>query len=88
MGTCSNASQTIPYEQDGQPMIVVNLDRLLFDKKIQSKDLANRIDLSENNLSRIKTGRIRAIRFSTLDSLCRELGCKPGDLLDYVPDEE
>lgn len=69
-------------------MIVVNLDRVLVDRKIASKDLARRIDLSENNLSRIKTGRIKAIRFSTLNGLCRELGCKPGDILDYLPDEE
>ena len=69
-------------------MIVVNLDRVLVDRKVKSKDLAKRIGLSENNLSRIKTNNIRAIRFSTLDGLCRELGCSPGDLLDYVPDEE
>lgn len=68
-------------------MIVVNLDRILVDRKVKSKELARRIGLSENNLSRIKTNNIRAIRFSTLDGLCRELGCKPGDILDYVPDE-
>lgn len=68
-------------------MIIVNLDRILFEKKIKSKDLASRISLSENNLSRIKTGNIRAIRFSTLNNLCRELDCKPGDILDYVPDD-
>ncbi|MDY4535087.1 MAG: helix-turn-helix transcriptional regulator [Tractidigestivibacter sp.] len=68
-------------------MIIVNLDRILFEKKIKSKDLASRINLSENNLSRIKTGNIRAIRFSTLNNLCRELDCKPGDILDYVPDD-
>ncbi len=69
-------------------MIVINLDRVLVDRKIASKDLAQLIGLSENNLSRIKTGRIKAIRFSTLNGLCRELGCKPGDILDYVPDDE
>lgn len=68
-------------------MITINLDRLLFDRKMQSKELAAKIDLSENNLSRIKTGRIRAIRLSTLNSICRELDCKPGDLFDYVPDD-
>lgn len=68
-------------------MIIVSLDRILFEKKIKSKDLASRISLSENNLSRIKTGNIRAIRFSTLNNLCRELDCKPGDILDYVPDD-
>lgn len=68
--------------------IVVNLDKLLFERKVRSKDLAKRIDLSENNLSRIRTGQIRAIRFSTLSALCRELGCTPGDLLEYVEDDE
>ncbi|MBM6943155.1 helix-turn-helix domain-containing protein [Collinsella intestinalis] len=69
-------------------MIVINLDRVLVDRKIASKDLARLIGLSENNLSRIKTGRIKAIRFSTLNGLCRELGCKPGDILDYIPDDD
>lgn len=68
--------------------IVINLDKLLTQKNIHSNELAEKIDLSENNLSRIRTGRIKAIRFSTLDGLCRELGCKPGDILDYVQDDE
>ena len=67
--------------------IIVNLDVMLAKRKVQSKDVAERIGLSENNLSRIKTGRIKAIRFSTLNALCRELDCKPGDILDYVYDE-
>lgn len=67
--------------------IIVNLDVVLAKRKVQSKDVAERIGLSENNLSRIKTGRIKAIRFSTLNALCRELDCKPGDILDYVYDE-
>lgn len=69
-------------------MIVLRLDRVLADRKKRSKDLAERIGLSETNLSRIKTGRVVAVRFSTLDALCRELNCKPGDILDYEPDEE
>lgn len=68
--------------------IIIHLDRLLHSKGVVSKDLACRVDISENNLSRIKTGKIRAIRFSTLDGLCRELDCKPGDFIDYVPDDE
>ncbi|WP_172136172.1 helix-turn-helix transcriptional regulator [Adlercreutzia sp. ZJ473] len=68
--------------------VVVNLDKLLAERKIRSKELAERIGLSENNLSRIRTGQVRAMRFSTLNALCRELGCKPGDILDYVEDEE
>lgn len=67
--------------------ILINLDALLRKKRVASKDLAARIGISENNLSRIRVGRIRAIRFSTLSALCRELDCKPGDILDYVYDE-
>ena len=68
-------------------MIVLRLDRVLADRKMRSKDLAERAGLTEANLSRIKTGRISAVRFSTLDAICRELGCQPGDILEYVPDE-
>lgn len=68
-------------------MIVLRLDRVLADRKMRSKDLAERIGLTEVNLSRIKTGKISAVRFSTLDALCRELDCQPGDILEYVPDE-
>ena len=68
-------------------MIVVRLDRVLADRKMRSQDLAERVGLTEANLSRIKTGRISAVRFSTLDAICRELGCQPGDILEYVPDE-
>ena len=68
-------------------MIVLRLDRVLADRKIRSKELAERIGLTEVNLSRIKTGKISAVRFSTLDALCRELGCQPRDILEYVPDE-
>nr|WP_273395701.1 helix-turn-helix transcriptional regulator [Thermophilibacter mediterraneus] len=60
---------------------------MLADRKMRSKDLAERVGLTEANLSRIKTGRISAVRFSTLDAICRELGCQPGDILEYVPDE-
>ncbi len=68
-------------------MIVLRLDRVLADRKMRSKDLAEKIGLSEVNLSRIKTGKVSAIRFSTLDAICRELDCQPGDVLEYVEDE-
>ena len=69
-------------------MIVTRLDRVLADRKMSSCDLALAMGLSEVNLSRIKTGKVSAMRFSTLEALCRELGCQPGDLLEYVPDDE
>lgn len=68
-------------------MIVLRLDRVLADRKMRSKELAERIGLTEVNLSRIKCGKISAVRFSTLDAICRELGCQPGDILEYVPDK-
>ena len=69
-------------------MIVTRLDRVLADRKMSSRDLAMAMGLSEVNLSRIKTGKVSAMRFSTLEALCRELDCQPGDLLEYVPDDE
>lgn len=68
-------------------MIVLRLDRVLADRKMRSKELAEKIGLTEVNLSRIKCGKISAVRFSTLDAICRELGCQPGDILEYIPDE-
>jgi len=61
---------------------------MLAERKMSQIELAELIDLAPMNVSRIKTGRIRAIRFSTLEAMCRELRCKPGDLLDYLTDEE
>ena len=68
-------------------MIVLRLDRVLADRKMRSKELAERVGITEVSLSRIKTGRISAVRFSTLDAICRVLDCQPGDILEYVPDE-
>ncbi len=67
--------------------IRVNLDHLLLDRKMTLTDLASRVDLTLANLSILKTNKARAIRFSTLDALCRELKCQPGDLLVWTPDE-
>lgn len=69
-------------------MIVMRLDRALAERKVTSKELAERIGISPVNLSRIKTGRITAIRFSTLDAICEALDCQPGDILEYLPDDE
>ncbi len=64
--------------------IIVNLDVQLAKSKMRSKDLAKMIDLSEQNLSILKTGKAKAIRFSTLDALCKALQCQPGDILEWV----
>ena len=66
--------------------IVVNLDVMMAIRKVALKDLAERIGITNANLSILKTGKARAIRFSTLESICRELECQPGDLLSFVND--
>jgi putative transcriptional regulator len=65
--------------------IVVNLDLLLVKRKLKLTELAGRVDLTLANLSILKQNKARAIRFSTLEALCRELNCQPGDLLEYRP---
>ena len=68
-------------------MINVRLDYVLLDKRMKLKDLAEATGLAVNNLSVLKTNKARAIRFSTLDSICKALNCTPGELLEYIPDE-
>ncbi len=69
-------------------MINIRLDYVLLDKRMKLKDLAQATGLAVNNLSILKTNKARAIRFSTLNNLCKALNCTPGDLIEYVPDEE
>ncbi len=66
--------------------IILRLDRMLAHRKMQLNELAERIGISVVNLSNIKTGKVKAIRFSTLNAICRELDCQPGDILEYEPD--
>jgi putative transcriptional regulator len=68
--------------------IIVNLDVMLARRKTASKDLAAAVGITAQNLSILKTGKARAIRFSTLAAICRELDCQPGDVLEYVPGPE
>jgi putative transcriptional regulator len=67
--------------------IRVKLDHLLLDRRLTLTDLADRIGITLANLSILKTNKARAIRFSTLEALCRELKCQPGDLLEWASDE-
>ena len=67
--------------------IIVNLDVMMAKRKISLGELAERIDLTPANLSILKTGKAKAIRFSTLEAICKELDCQPGDILAYRPDE-
>lgn len=68
-------------------MIIVNLDVMMAKRKISSNELAEKIDITPANLSILKTGKAKAIRFSTLDKLCEALNCQPGDILEYLPNE-
>lgn len=67
-------------------MILLNLDKVMKARGIKLKDLAVKIGLTDANLSNIKTGKISAIRFSTLNALCKELNCQPADILEYKAD--
>jgi putative transcriptional regulator len=66
--------------------IVVTLDVMLARRKIRAKDLAATIDISATNLSLLRSGKVKGVRFETLEKLCAALDCKPGDLLDFVAD--
>lgn len=64
--------------------IIVNLDVMLAKRKMSSGELASRVGITQANLSVLKTGKAKAVRFSTLDAICRELHCQPGDILEYA----
>ena len=67
--------------------IIVRLDRMMADRKILLKDLADEIGISNVNLSKLKNGKVSAIRFSTLEAICESLDCQPGDILEYLSEE-
>jgi len=68
-------------------MIIIRLDRVMADRKVKLSELANEIDITVANLSNLKTGKVKAIRFSTLDAICKALDCQPADIIEYVDDE-
>lgn len=68
--------------------IIIRLDRMMADRKISLNELAEKVEMTNVNLSNLKTGKMKGIRFETLDAICRALRCQPGDLLEYVKDEE
>ena len=67
--------------------IVVNLDVMLARRKMRSKELAERIGITEQNVSLLKSGKVRGVRFETLERICEALDCQPGDILEYWPGE-
>ena len=68
--------------------IIVNLDVMLARRKMSLSELSERVDISIVNLSILKTGKARAVRFSTLEAICKALNCQPGDIMEYIPDEQ
>ena len=69
-------------------MIIVNLDVMMARRKMSLNELSERVGITVANLSILKTGKAKAVRFSTLDAICRALDCSPGDILEYRPDAE
>ncbi|HEV8689194.1 MAG TPA: helix-turn-helix transcriptional regulator [Ideonella sp.] len=68
--------------------IVVNLDVMLARRKMRSRELAERVGITEQNISLLKSGKVRGVRFDTLQAICEALHCQPGDILEYRPDDE
>ena len=68
--------------------IILRLDRVMADRKISLNELSEKVGISNVNLSNLKTGKVKAVRFSTLDAICSVLNCQPGDILEYVEDED
>lgn len=67
--------------------IIVNLDVMLAKRKMQLSELAEKVDITLPNLSILKTGKAKAVRFSTLEAICEALNCQPGDILEFVPED-
>ena len=68
--------------------IILRLDRVMADRKISLNELSERVGVSNVNLSKIKTGKVSAVRFSTLNAICKALNCQPGDILEFIDDDE
>ena len=68
--------------------IVVNLDVMLAKRKVRSRDLAEQVGVTEQNISLLKSGKVKGVRFDTLEKICAALDCQPGDILEYRPDPE
>lgn len=68
-------------------MIIIRLDRILADRKMRLNQLAEKVGISQVNLSYLKTGKVKAIRFSTLNEICKVLKCQPGDILEYTDED-
>ena len=79
--------QTIKGGGDEFMAIIINIDVMMAKRKMSLGELAERVDITPANLSILKNGKAKAIRFSTLEAICRELDCQPGDVIEYRPEE-
>lgn len=86
MAATSRKNTTRHYRGGIDMAIITRLDRVLADRKMQLNELSEKVGVSVVNLSNLKTGKVKAIRFSTLEAVCEALNCQPGDLLEWAPD--
>ena len=87
MAASSSRNRTKRCE-GGEQMIILRLDRVMADRKMSLNELSEKVGVANVNLSKMKTGKISAVRFSTLNAICKVLHCQPGDILEYAEDEE
>ena len=81
-----SASNIKEDEKEDENMIIIRLDRMMADRKISLNDLADKVGMTNVNLSNLKTGKMKGIRFETLEAICKVLQCQPGDLMEYKED--
>ena len=84
----SSRKKPTRYCKEDAMAIILRLDRMMADRKMSLNELAEKVGISNVNLSKIKTGKVNGVRFTTLDSICKALDCQPGDILEYKKDEE
>lgn len=87
-GIIFRQNQTRHFKEENRMAIILRLDRVMADRKMSLGELSERVGVSNVNLSKIKTGKVSAIRFSTLNAICRALNCQPGDIMEYKEDGE
>lgn len=80
-------SDIYPAKGGGNMAIIINIDVMMAKRKMSLGELSERVEITQANLSILKNGKARAIRFSTLEAICRVLDCQPGDIIEYRPDE-
>jgi Predicted transcriptional regulator len=88
MKLCRRLHTALKDRRSTEMAIILRLDRVMADRKMSLNELAKKVGISNVNLSNLKTGKVRAVRFSTLDAICDVLDCQPGDILEYQREEK